>query len=62
VTIRERGGAYIVTYKPGGHPTAEPEKTRLTCDAIDVSNRLLEIVIRHVDDGRRRLIEYRQRG
>jgi hypothetical protein len=37
------------------------QKIRLGCVTPDIGEKLLEIVMGYVHDGRRRLIEYRQR-
>src|SRR5215218_1948651 len=41
LTIREQGGAMVVTLKPRGLPGAELETTRLGCETPDIRDALL---------------------
>ena len=59
VVVGERDGAFRVTYKPGGVPSAESQVTIVDPDSSD---RLLGLVRGYVEAERRRLIDYRQGG
>jgi hypothetical protein len=56
VGAAERNGAFRVTYNPSGAPSAERQ---ITIVGGDSAEELLGLVRRHVEEERRRLIDYR---
>jgi hypothetical protein len=59
VGLAEREGAYRVSYKPSGVPSAE---SRVTIVAADSADELLGLVRRYVEEERRRLADHRRGG
>jgi hypothetical protein len=56
IGIAERDGAFRITYNPIGNPPAERQ---ITIVPMDFQDELLELVLRYVEEERRRLVEFR---
>src|SRR5271157_1224584 len=59
LVVGDRDGAFRISYKPSGVPSAESQVTIVGAEATD---RLLGLVRGYVEKERRRLMDYRQNG
>jgi hypothetical protein len=59
LVVGDRDGAFRISYKPSGVPSAESQVTIVDAEATD---RLLGLVRGYVEKERRRLMDYRQNG
>ncbi len=59
LVVGDRDGAFRISYKPSGVPSAESQVTIVGAEGTD---RLLGLVRGYVEKERRRLMDYRQNG